>query len=162
MHGLSQAEALTFRRDASRLALTWMILLAPAQSATRVAVGAKLDAPLIVGHEATNSRDSKVDVFGGGAAAVVELAPKEASWKRDYQILAHVLGLRFQRLFGTMNGCLPQPPIRVRWQQRLAAFNRWLTCNLTIDVAEVVRTAKAMEAGCVDKCDQGSRLWGRG
>ena len=63
---------------------------------------------------------------------------------------------------GTLGGCLPQPPIRVRWQQRLAAFNRWLTCNLTIDVAEVVRTAKAMEAGCVDKCDKGSRLWGRG
>ena len=140
MHGLSQAEALTFRRDASRLKY---------ESHTS--------------HELSlRNHTCLVYVFGGGAAAVVELAPKEASWKRDYQILAHVLGLRFQRLFGTMNGCLPQPPIRIRWQQRLAAFNRWLTCNLTIDVAEVVRTAKAMEAGCVDKCDQGSRLWGRG
>jgi hypothetical protein len=83
--------------------------------------------------------------LGGTPAAVLEMAPKEAFWKRDYQILAHVLGLRFQRLFGVLAECVPQPPIRVRWQQKLAAFNRWLTCNLTVDVNAVVEAVKAME-----------------
>ena len=86
---------------------------------------------------------------------VLEIAPKEASWKRDYQILASVLGLRYVRFYGRLSACLPQPKIRVRWQQRLAEFNKWLTCNLTVDVTAVVRTAKAMENGCASKCDRG-------
>ena len=88
------------------------------------------------------------------AAAVLELAPKEAYWKRDYQILAGVLGLRFQRMYGKLSACLPQPPIKVRWQQRLAEFNKWLFCNVTVDVEAVARAAKAMEAGCAEKCER--------
>ena len=112
-------------------ALTWMILLAPNQGG---GVGGSAGA------------------LRGGSAAVVELSPREAFWKRDYEILSHVLGLRFTRLYGNLSSCMPQPPVRGRWQQRLAEFNRWLTCNLTIDVAKVVRVARKMEDGCVTKC----------
>ena len=54
-----------------------------------------------------------------------------------------MLGLRFQRLYGNLSACLPQPPLRVRWQQRLAEFNKFLTCNITVDVESVARTVWA-------------------
>ena len=43
--------------------------------------------------------------LGGIAAAVLELAPKEAYWKKDYAILASVLGLRFRRLCPRLCRC---------------------------------------------------------
>ena len=100
------------------------------------------------------SRRDGPRVVDGGAAAVLELAPREAFWKKDYEILAHVLGLRFHRLYGNLSHCLPRPTLAVRWQQRLAEFNRWLTCNLTVDAGRAADWARAMEEGCVSKCSK--------
>ena len=49
------------------------------------------------------------------------------------------------RLYGEVSECAPQPALRVRWQQRLAAFNKFLTCNLTVDVEEVTKAARQVE-----------------
>ena len=76
---------------------------------------------------------------------MLEICPKDAFWKQDYQILARVLGLRYRRIYGQLGACLPQPALKVRWQQRLAAFNKWLSCNLTVSVAAVVEAAKDLE-----------------
>lgn len=101
-------------------ALTWMFLLPP----TIDNVGT------------TPRRESQ--------SAIIELSPKDAFWKHDYQIFAGVLGLRYHRLYGATTGCVPQPTSKVPWKNKLAAFNKWLTCNLTIDPALVARTAAAL------------------
>ena len=119
-------------------ALTWMILLERGES------GASGSA-----RTHGKGKDSGGKERGGNerGGAVLELSPKEAFWKQDYQILAKVLGLRFNRIYGkvTESECIKQPPLRVRWQQRLAEYNRWLTCNLTMDVPVVVKAAREME-----------------
>ena len=175
-------------------ALTWMILLERGGGEGSTAGSAHSHGKESGGDERGISGSERA----GGA--VLELSPKEAFWKQDYQILAKVtaicclpplpglhlsrslaslsrslaslsrslashsrshsltashatprtkvLGLRFTRIYGKVaeSECVKQPPLRVRWQQRLAAYNRWLTCNLTMDVPAVVQAAREMEA----------------
>jgi hypothetical protein len=111
-------------------ALTWMILLPPHASDQAAA---------------TAAREAAAGGGGHASGAVLELSPRDAFWKQDYQILAKVLGLRFNRVYGQVSQCPPQPAFKVRWQQRLAGFNRWLSCNLTVDVPSVVEAARALE-----------------
>ena len=122
MRTVSQAHSLlaTFGQ-----ALTWMVMLPPpAPPATTSSTSRHRAAPL----------------------SILELAPRDAFWKKDYEILAGVLGMGYQRVYGTtaQDQCVPEPPAKLKWQQQLAAFNRWLHCNLTMDIPKVVRAARRM------------------
>ena len=132
-----------------------MILLAPGGAAGSAVAPLPQHARRIAGGDAGGASahaGAHAGALPPGAPAVLELAPREAFWKKDYHILAHMLGLRFQRLYGNLSTCLPQPPLRVRWQQRLAEFNKWLTCNVSVDAEQVARTARAMDEGCASRC----------
>ena len=110
-------------------ALTWMILLPPPIAAISAAA-----TPEGVGGDARRI----------GGSAVVELAPRDAFWKKDYEILARVLGLRYRRVYGVTSACLPQPTRKVKWQQRLSDLSRWLTCNFTMNVSLAVEAVHAI------------------
>lgn len=79
---------------------------------------------------------------------VLEIAPRGAFWKKDYDIIASVLGLAYKRVFAQTadNECTHEavPKTKVRWQQRLAAFKRWLFCNMTVNVSAVVEEARRL------------------
>jgi hypothetical protein len=57
-----------------------------------------------------------------------------------------VLGLGFVRVYGATadDECIAEtlPPQHLKWQERLADFNRWLHCNMTVDVSRAVEVAR--------------------
>ena len=69
------------------------------------------------------------------------MAPREAHWKQDYETLAHVLRIRYTRVYGEQAQCpdelLPGEGQKARWQKRLASLQLWLRCNMTIDIPKV-------------------------
>ena len=105
-------------------ALTWMIMMTPPPLVDGWKIAGRLVRPQMI----------------------VELAPQEAFWKKDYEILAEVLQLGFSRVFGTLvdEQCVAGPAAHVAWQKKLAAFNRWLYCNMTIPIAKAVTVVEKM------------------
>lgn len=112
-------------------ALTWMLLLPHGD-------------PRDASHHAAGGGSMK---NAGSASAVLEISPKEAFWKRDYEILAGVLGLRFKRIFGRISECVAARKETVEWKARLAEFNKFLRCNVTVDVEKVVKAARELRLG---------------